>query len=252
MITKCKQCIFANEIDSKQTGCSLRVPESLIENYPDIYSNEQINIVNNFYEIENFYCSFARTKEWLSSIEQDNKSYLEQLKQETNIKYLLLLIIENLNNLWSNLQTVSKCENHPAYICLVCRNMDEKKIKEIVSYMEKNSTIPWKLHNILDSEMTTSEAIDLALAGNLDQNKYNLLCIMNNNKLLSDIFFSACNSIMNSFVNKMVAILLNDPVCFDRIMIPISLFKAMNSSIGIVLDYLYYESEDVYKFSITE
>jgi hypothetical protein len=75
---------------------------------------------------------------------------------------------------------------------------------------------------------------------------------MNNNKTLSNAFFVSCNSILNSFINKMVAILTEDTMCFDRIMIPTNLFTSMNNSIGIVLDYLYHDSEGVYKFSVIE
>lgn len=252
IITKCKKCIFAAISDGIQTGCSFDIPQSVISDYPTIYDNKLIHITKGYYELHNFYCPYARTTEWKETIEHQNGVVEDVLYHETKIKYNLITLLNqnNLNNFYKNISTFFTQPFIPSYISLISRNINETQIKGIIDHISKfDNLCEWKLHNIIDNDMTPSETIDFALDNNLLTNKYNLLMIMNNDYIMQQDFLYTVNKTINSFIQKKAVILPKNILSFNNIVIPTNLYETMDNKIGLVLDHLD-NTNDTYKFCI--
>lgn len=252
IVTKCKKCIFATHIDNIQTGCSLDIPDLITKAYPAIYNDKLINTANGYYELQNFYCPYARTAEWKQAVEDQNGIVEDVLYQETKIKYNLITLLNsaNLDNFYINISTFFNQSFAPSYVSLISRNIGQTDIKTIMSHISKfDNLCEWKLSNILDNEMTHSETIDLALDNNLLTDKYNLLMIINNDYIVQKKFPEIVNQTINSFIQKKAVILPKNILSFNKIVVPTSLYEVMDNKIGLVLDHLDH-TDDTYKFCI--
>lgn len=248
--TKCSKCIFANN-----GNCSIDVPNRMIELYPDIYNNTNFKLDRkNNLVITNFKCPYARTKDWLKIITDQKLDPITSVEKEISIKYHLVMIMNKNTylNFKTNMDAIFSSHNKPAFISLVLRNFEQKDVDSIVYSIdnEYSPRIAWKLYNIIDDQLTTSEAIDLAIDSNLEANSSNILCVMNNDYVVSDNFFDAANNIFNYLLNKKVAIIPKNLFMFHNIMIPSILVSAMYKKIGLVLEYLETTTDHIYKFSI--
>jgi len=254
IITKCKKCVFALSENNTQTGCSLNIPSSIIEEYPQTYTQETQRVVDGYYELHNFYCPYARTAEWKDAILRNKLDIETAIYNETKIRYNLIMLIddETIDNLFSNLLESFGGSCPPSYISLITRNIKDNDIQRIIGFVNKIERVcPWKLFNILDNEMTHSETIDFCLENNLLLDKYNLLMIINNKYKISNGFMESTNNIVNSFIEKQAVIIPKDLFSFTNIVIPTQLYQAMQNKIGLALDYLDRdESNSVYKFCV--
>ena len=254
IITKCKKCIFAISENNIQTGCSLSIPSTIVEEYPHIYIQETQKVVDGYYELHNFYCPYARTSEWKEAIISNKLDIETAIYNETKIRYNLIMLIDNetIDNLFANLLECFSGLYPPSYVSLITRNIKANDIQRIIDFISKIEKVcPWKLFNILDNEMTHSEVIDFCLENNLLLDIYNLLVVINNKYKISNRFMESVNNIVNSFIEKQAVIIPTDLFSFTNIVIPTQLYQAMQNKIGLVLDYLDRdESNSVYKFCV--
>ena len=252
IITKCKKCVFAISDQDTQTGCSLSVPQSILTEYPNVYTEDTLKIVDNYYELQDFYCPYARTSEWQEAILAKEVKIDTAIYNEVRIKYNLVMLIEqeDLENLFANLIIACDSEYPPSYITLITRNIDQQSIKNIMLFMKSREDVClWKMFNILDNEMTHSETIDFSLDNNLLLDKYNLLVIMNNHYMIPNHFLAAADSIVNGFIEKKAVIIPTNLLSFTNMVIPTNLYQAMENKIGLALDHLD-NTNDIYKFCI--
>jgi hypothetical protein len=252
IITRCKKCIFAVSDENAQTGCSLNIPTSIISEFPSCYTESTLKTVDNYYELQDFYCSYARTLEWKANISAKETDVDTAIHEETRIKYNLIMLVEqeDLANLFTNLNLIYSGNYRPSYITLITRNIDHTSLNSIKLFIQNIEKVcQWKMFNILDNEMTHSETIDFSLENNLLLDKYNLLIIMNNHYLIQNHFLEATNNIVNSFLEKRAVIIPNNLLSFTNTVIPTNLYQTMENKIGLVLDHLDH-TNDIYKFCI--
>lgn len=238
MNTRCEKCAFKVIEDNIQTGCKFDIINKIL-NYNNVYSTKNIILDHNSYILENFYCPYARTQEWVDAI-QDNIE--DQVVLTTHQKYYMVIIVNdtNIDNCLFILNNIISETLLPYRISISCIQLNKENIEKLQQFCINNISklnIVWKIHNLLDAESTDSEAVDVALETSLPD-EANMICVFNAAFEYKQIYLHNIYDIINMHLYKPVAVVSADQA-IHNICIPKNLYMAFHKKIGLVLDYMY-------------
>jgi hypothetical protein len=249
--TKCDQCIFkVLDNNNKQIACSFHIDDILINNYPDIYPSTTINKDNEYWVLENFKCVFGRTESWLKSYtdffgRSDNitRYILEQLQ----IRYYAVLLCDgSFKEFTHTIDIISTTNNRPQFISVILPANKHDERKQYAEYLENSELPKWKLHSILDLEITDAEMLDVCISTNYESSNSDYLIVKYTSTVLTSDFYDRINELINFCVGKKVVVIPNSKENFDGLSIPLSLYKAYDNAIGIAY-YDLLNDDSVYK-----
>tara|TARA_R110000744_G_scaffold73552_2_gene147266 strand:+ start:17304 stop:18107 length:804 start_codon:yes stop_codon:yes gene_type:complete len=174
--TACKDCAFAVYKNGAQEGCEF----NRIELYRDsgaevipVYDDED----NEFYVINDRICIYHRDKKW---VDKYPKSEVKNIVEaQTKTPYHAILIRDKdktIDDINRTVKSLANQHNPPTIVSVINMDIDgsnydfsmqmEKTFKE---YDEKFS---WRAQNIVDSDRTARECIDLAIDATYFKNAY--------------------------------------------------------------------------------
>lgn len=104
--TSCKNCVFASYTNKTQTGCELKYIDQFKKNHEEILEAYDDDL--DFYIINNKKCLGYRELAWFKSLDMEHSTVLEKKEyfiKNNHINYLLVIDLQNMN---SNLETLKK------------------------------------------------------------------------------------------------------------------------------------------------
>jgi|TARA_R110000765_G_scaffold39424_5_gene85764 hypothetical protein len=165
--TACKDCSFAVYKNGTQEGCEFNRIELYKESGAEVipvYDDES----NNFYVINNRICIYHRDKKW---VDKYPKSEIKNIVEaQTKSPYHAILIrnedktVEDINR---TIESLANQFNPPTVVSVI--NMDiagsnyefSMQMEEILK--EHDEKFSWRVQNIVNSDRTLRECIDLAI-----------------------------------------------------------------------------------------
>jgi hypothetical protein len=210
--TPCKQCVFAQYLDTTQIGCHLE--------YIEIYKKNNIEILEayddnkEFFIINNKKCIGYRENKWFEKRDMANASIEQKIAkyEESNFAHYVAVInlkdlsLLDLEQIYHNL---SSCTIKPQKIVMIRYINDEKNFpyKDIEKiFYKQESIIPWRIQTMLDNNIPYQHILcDIA-----KNNKFCrfLLDVSENNSKINDI--------INHVNNKVYKELKSFCVCTDQ------------------------------------
>jgi hypothetical protein len=173
--TNCKKCLFSNKASS-DAPC-----EHNIISY--IKEHKKINIVDDFYVIENYMCRMGFNKDVFEE-NKDNIS-IDIIKQEivnkACIEYYLVMDITTLNSgeLSGLCDTLINMSIKPKFVSFLLFPDDQNKEKILTLKKHIDDHFMWKAHNFI-SDMPFDDALNVALDTNVGKNNTSFLLIYDN------------------------------------------------------------------------
>lgn len=256
MNTRCENCIFRiNEENSSQIGCSLNIIEKMLS-YKEIYSKDNIKNINGYYTLKNFYCPFAKTKEWMQHMMNNNPDIdlLKEAIMSAHQTYYMVLLVKdnNINNAIEIIDGLAQQELTPSMLSIIYIGDQQDSINSLLDLCKSSfatKKIIWKIHKIIDTSSTDSEAVDQCLETSLTENT-NMVLILNADYTNSVDILYHIYDIVNFHLNKPLAILSPSPIVHN-ICIPYNLYAIFYKKIGLVLDYLHNIDNEGIKYYLT-
>lgn len=249
--TKCEKCIFKTMQDSKQSGCSLNIDKIIAENYPGLYSKNNIDKSGDYWIVKNFRCLYARTNEWLEVLKNTNKEEnpYERVVIDSVIPYYFVVILNSDQDDLSDILTdLSENKTYwPQFISFVLTNKSIYKPSECVEILQKYSLPKWKVHYMTDDEATISEMIDGCLDTNLSSTSASFIFIKYGDTVYKKDTLKRTNEIINHCIGKKVSLFTDN--FLDGFTAERSLYTNLNKQIGIVYDYII-NDEETYKIKM--
>ena len=173
--TKCEKCLFAQPIDNSESiKCSQGIIEK-IQNFKTIIQE------NNFNTIQDYACRFGFAKEVYESHKEDLKDIdlLEQIKKNAQIKYYLILDIQQQCDMSNIIEKLNSLDNKPRFVSLMFRSPDSRKFtQQDRELLVSKSKIQWKCHNFV-SYLDMQESIDHILSTNMEISKSSHVLVYN-------------------------------------------------------------------------
>jgi len=167
--TNCKDCAFAVYSGKTQTECSAGILErykkegaEIIEVYDD--SGKE------FFVIDNRLCSYHREKEWAKKYSKSE--LLNIVKSQTKSPYHVMILYRegsSKEDLGTTLKSLAEQFNPPNIVSIISMEKTESIYElnmQLESIIKKyDDKFDWRIQNILYSETTDRQAIDLAVDG---------------------------------------------------------------------------------------
>jgi hypothetical protein len=234
IVTKCENCYFY-----KDDVCGFDIPQTLLHNFPMVFSSK--NIQNNV--IYNFYCPYARTSEWVAQKKEivDESGIVKEILESRPTISFIYFIDNNWDNFTTNLSILKNIKYD--YIYFVIKNSFDINKSQYIEFIENNEFQNWKLHAILEDEMTESEIIDMILSST--SIKTDLIYTINNKY---EILLDSIDTVLNTFnllrYHKVV-FLPNDIFSFHNIVIPMNLWSNTHERFGLALSSLEEDNETI-------
>jgi len=162
-ITNCSDCIFSSSVSLNTDACKFNIPKL-------ITGIKKINIINDFYQIEDYRCQYGFGKKQFSN----NKEALEKLDIENAIlsqaklKYYLVVDLRFISykEVETLLETISNLDILPTYISFIIGYDYQNEIYLLIKNFTRFKK--WKIHVFIDS-LDFSECIKIVLDTNLTQ-----------------------------------------------------------------------------------
>lgn len=242
--TKCEKCIFKKMSDSKQVGCNLDIDQIIGQNYPGLYSLDNIDKSKNFWVIKNFKCIYARTKEWLETLNNTTtEDPYQRVVLDSVIPYYMVIILNSDQDVLEDiLEDISTNKIYwPEFISFILTEKSDYKPSECIKLINQYSVPQWKLHYMTDSEATVSEMIDGCLDTNLMDKKSSFIFIKYADTVYKKDTIKRINEIINHCIGKKVCVLTDN--FLDGFVADKSLYLNLNKQIGILYDYVTADDE---------
>jgi hypothetical protein len=242
MNTKCEKCVFALTGDGHQTGCFFDIPETIVTQYASVYNKKQtlVETSSGFWKLMNFTCPLALTtqaKEYLTSNGVDANNIGNTMLELTRHKYYLVYFLDdNLDTFETNLEQLSKHFCKPSYISFVKKTTKHTPL-EIMGVLNKYNMCQWKLHDIVEPNLTDSEIIDMILDTNLGTQDTKALSVWYNDCYLPADYFDKINETMNYFLNKPAYVTANTDG-FNGLFLPFAAYTSNHNKINLTLQTL--------------
>ena len=167
--TSCKDCAFATYSGKTQKGCSADMLESYRKRGAeviDVYDDAG----KEFFVINDKLCSHHRDKEWAKKYSKSE--LLNIVNSQTKSPYHAILVYSQDSSLEGLSLTVASLARqfNPPNIISILNMKTAKSIYKINMEFEKVLTeyedkFDWRIQNIIHSETTTRQSIDLAIDG---------------------------------------------------------------------------------------
>ena len=173
--TSCKKCLFSDKASS-DIPCEHNIIEHIKE-------YKKINIVDDFYVIEDYMCRMGFNKD----IFEENKDSvsIDTIKQEiinkACIEYYLVMDITTLtpDGVSQLCDTLISLSIKPKFISFLLFPDDHNKEKILTLKKHIDDHLMWKAHNFI-SEMPFDDALNVALDTNVGKNNTSFLLIYDN------------------------------------------------------------------------
>jgi hypothetical protein len=171
--TLCENCLFADHASS-QSPCEHEVIKH-------IKDTKTLNIVNDFYIIEDYMCKMGFSR---SAFDSNSEKYcLKEIKQEilkrACIKYYLVMDITDADEeqIARVCSKINELKIPPKYISFLIFSENSKdKIKSLEQ--SKITSVEWKAHSFI-ADVDKNNGLHLALDTNLKKNNSQLLLFYN-------------------------------------------------------------------------
>ena len=180
LTTACKSCVFANYIGKTQIDCKLGRIKKYRETGVDIIEAEDLE-ENEFFVLE-AWCNAYREQEWADQ----HEDILAQVEAEYVILLGFIVILGDgtseevdneslLSDLHKTLEGIKEVEGSPNYAVIV-NNSSVPHFDVINKAQEslEDFDIEYKVSNVLESDLTDLECVDLVFA-NLKNGYYSIL-----------------------------------------------------------------------------
>lgn len=158
--TSCLKCIFSDTVESLQP-CKFDIPAK-------IKNIKMLNIVDNYYEIENYKClyGFSKNQFSLNSQYMENIDLLNLAKTRADIKYYLIVdtrqsSIDAIDTLIKNIESY---EVLPKYLSIIVDPVHADAVYQIVR--SKQLKYKWTIHAFVE-ELSFNDSINTILDTNL-------------------------------------------------------------------------------------
>ena len=167
--TSCKDCAFATYSGKTQIGCSADILERYRKNGADIIEAYDDN-GKEFFVINDKLCSHHREKEWAKKYSKSELLNIVNSQTKTPYHAMILFYEESSEEgLASTLKSITEQFNPPNIVSIINMKKADSIYKlnmALESIIQKyDDKFDWRIQNILDSETTDRQAIDLAIDG---------------------------------------------------------------------------------------
>lgn len=167
--TSCKNCIFAQYQDKTQIGCNIGQLEDYRENnlHYTRHINPKIDIVEAFDDDKEYFvvngikCHYKRNENWGHKV--NKKYWTERVKEENRIKYQSIIFThDDFDKLTNTIESLLSQSIPPQHITVVRSTFNTIRPSTIADYL-RESGLPWKIENIIDSNLLHPHIIDNVL-----------------------------------------------------------------------------------------
>lgn len=187
-LTKCNKCKFKKvNADNIQIGCTANVDSKIMTQYPDIYTKDSFNLIDNSWVITDFLCPIARPGSISDNTEDINLAY-EQNKIRL---YLIYFMDDNIDQLELNLATLKESFVQPCYMSIVLEPKFNYLADKIVALLQKYNLCTWKVHSFVE-EFTYCEYVDNVLSTNAKNNNTSCYSIWDNSPI-PELYYNTIN-----------------------------------------------------------
>lgn len=223
--THCKNCKFAIKDNDEQTGCFFNVEKSLVYNYPEIYSDENFGIKDNYWTINDYICMYRKPLDYM----QDDP--VSELPEYRNIGLLLVYFLDdNIDDFTNNMQRLANSNISPEFISIIGQyGISNHTVSDAIHFMNQYSFCKWKFHRLLRN-LDAFESVDLALTNTARKNKTQFYSVWSNSLPIPDQYYTMANSAIFDLLTKRPVV---SPFCKDR----------NNVDIGQVIPFFIYGNE---------
>lgn len=236
--TKCEKCVFKIlDNNGTQIGCHFDVPTKMMSLSP-IYSENQVIKTEQYWKINNFYCPYARIREWADIISENKEDIVEKIHTEIKMPYYLIVLINNIEDLILCIKQINISIYKPDFVSFIYnQKISGQHIKTLIE--NQSPKFMWKLHV---SVIESSDIIDMAnIAASTNLNPKHLLVSVCKSDDITVNTIDTASEVMTYCLNKKCIICKNtdwQKKTFDFIMFPQSLFIAANKDIRTVCELI--------------
>lgn len=190
--TKCNKCKFKKIDDNEvQIDCLADVKTKILDQYPEIYSENSFNIVDNAWVIDDFLCPIARPGQISNNVEDVNEAY-EQNKIRL---YLIYFMDSDIVQLEKNLAILKESFVKPSYISIILQPQFNYLSNSIIELLQKYNICTWKVHSFVE-EFTYCEYVDNVLSTNAKNNNTTCYSIWDNSPI-PELYYNTINDALS-------------------------------------------------------
>jgi hypothetical protein len=167
--TSCKDCAFAVFSGKTQTGCSANILERYRKTGAEIIEAYDDN-GKEFFVIDNKLCPYHREKEWAKKYSKSE--LLNIVGSQTKSPYQAMVLHRkgaSQEELASTLKSLADQFNPPNIVSIISMQQPDSIYKLNIDLenivKEYEDRFDWRIQNILNSETTDRQSIDLAIDG---------------------------------------------------------------------------------------
>lgn len=186
--------------DQVQTGCLFNVKDSLLYNYPDVYSESNFSIKDNYWNIDDYICTYRKPQDY----QQDDP--VAELPSYRNIRILLVYLLDsNIDNFIANITSLANSNISPVFLSIVAQHdLPHEYISKCIRLLENDFygiIFPWKFHR-LHKDIGYDQSVDLALTNTARKKSSRFYSVWSNDKLIPDQYFTLANSAILDLITK--------------------------------------------------
>lgn len=162
--TVCRDCIFAQYENKKQTGCQIGRLKKLDENGANIFS--AYDEEKEFFLIAGRICMYCRDSNWAKLYPQ-NTNLVAMAQQEMKVKYNAIVLSNNRTQ--ATLDTLASIFSQtirPKHITVLRYDTDTTPGHLFMKYLKnhcRGQKISWKIQTIQDHNMSLANCVDIVL-----------------------------------------------------------------------------------------
>lgn len=196
--TSCKNCVFSIYDHLTQTDCALKYLDTYKVNNTEIleaYDNDK-----EFYIINDKKCIGYREPKWFDRLNMADASMDEKIAQyfQSNyINYFLILdtLEMNIDEFDTSIKNLSEAPFAPQKLIIIRYAYKDNDLPYTLienTFKKYNVNIPWKIHTILDPELSNEDILYQIISQN---NKYRFV-LYSTNLIDSHILINEANDVV--------------------------------------------------------
>jgi hypothetical protein len=161
--TLCRDCIFGNFEDNKQTGCSLGRLEKFVELGTQVETGTDEESGKEYSVIVDRYCMMCRNQDWADR--QKGDDLVQIAREECQIPYRAFIFYrEDIKAFRRTVDSVLAQTVKPTHIVAIRKSDSEDRPTSLIKTLDKRDCV-WRVRNFVQ-EYTDRECIDLTQAVN--------------------------------------------------------------------------------------